>query len=251
MDDEADACVCRSPADGQQERVQRRAFRGFDEDREEESALIGVLAAVPTWVCLAADCGIALHLSQLLSSYSIYDLPADFLAESIYLVVTTAIACTIDMHALLAMFSVSHVRKLNWAAATGIILSVLKLSIVNKVRNYDNFRLPTISMAYDLMSGQLQLNPLVRDGSEWHLESVYGSACCAYLATYFAMSVLYNEDFRIDRFARKMVLYAVSGTALGMFSGLFASQSSMGWLLVLHALLVAWAVAQCKTHSKS
>jgi len=226
-------------------KLPRKAFRGLSED-DEHDVLLDAITKLPSKVCLLFDMYLAVQLAGLLGPISFTELPPDFVAEGIYLLVTTAIACAIDMQALSGMFLTSSVRALNVAAGLGVILSVLKLSIINKVSDYDHVRLPTMSLAYDLASGKLQLNPLVRSGSEWCVESVFGSVCCSYLASVFSMSVLYNGKFSLDRVGKKLLLYSVSAIALGMFSGIFATQSSFGWLLVLHAVLVAWSVMQCK-----
>ncbi|CAJ1346557.1 unnamed protein product [Effrenium voratum] len=205
-----------------QARRSRKAFRELPEDED----LTQFAVVVPATVCVLLNALLAVQLGALQGH-----LPVNFLLEVIYLAVTTVLAALIDRHALLHMFLDSRARVLNCSAAMGVILSVLKLSLVHEAT---------------WNSGLGELN-LIRS---WRLESFYGSACCMYLATYFAMKVLHNEEFCIDRAAKKMTAYAVSGIALGIFSGLFAVSSSLGWLVVLHAMLMAWSVSQCRLHRK-
>jgi len=222
----------------------RRAFRALE--GEDEDGLLFLITAVAASASALLNAALAASLGGLLGPVSLWQLPVDFVAESVYLISAAAVAAFIDSKALLAMFLDSRVRLLNCSAAMGTILAVLKLSLVKEVPVSESLW-PSLTLASHLASGELQLNPLIRLGTR--VESVYGSTCCMYLATYFAMKVLHNEEFRIDRAAKKLAAYAVSGVAFSIFSGLFTVPSTLGWLVVLHALLVAWTVAQCRYHA--
>mmetsp|Transcript_41309 Transcript_41309/g.95646 ORF Transcript_41309/g.95646 Transcript_41309/m.95646 type:complete len:256 (-) Transcript_41309:151-918(-) len=225
------------PPSSSQKPLSRKAFRCIDSDFNDDSKLAALFASALVLLCVLADIIILRGLATQVRTFDAAHLPASLLVEAAYLIAATVVASFIDLQALLSMFLETEWKILNWAAATGVICSVLKLSMASKARNYNS--------VLSMLSGELQPHSLF--SAQGQLESWYGSSCCIYLATYFAMLVIYNGQFQLGKVAKKIVVYGVSGIALGMFRGVFAKQS-MGWLIVMHALAVAWAVAQCKRH---
>merc|ERR1712232_674370 len=63
--------------------------------------------------------------------------PPDVYAGLLYVASALGFACVIDRDALLHMFFSSPTTSLNWIAAVGLICSALKLTIVNKIANYE------------------------------------------------------------------------------------------------------------------
>merc|ERR1712129_67002 len=156
----------------------------------------------------------------------------------------------IDRLALVHMF-VNAQALPNWIASAGVAFAALKLAMVNRVRNYETVSMPNIAMAYDLVSGDLQLNALIRDGSEWHWEAHFGNISCTYLATTFAFTILSAKSFRARQLMTKSALYLGAALTLGTFSGFFASASGAGirWLVLLHLLILVTACCQCHVRS--
>ena len=146
----------------------------------------------------------------------------------------------------------SQALALNWIAAAGVTCAALKLAMVNKVQNYESVWIPNAEIAYDLVSGDLQLNALVRDGSQRHWEAYFGNMCCVYLATCFVSTVLSAKCFRARQLMTKTALYLGVSLMLGTFSGFFApvdGPGSIRWLVLLHLVILVWAF--CKCHMRS
>eukprot|EP00419_Tripos_fusus_P047518 CAMPEP_0172814470 /NCGR_PEP_ID=MMETSP1075-20121228/11250_1 /TAXON_ID=2916 /ORGANISM="Ceratium fusus, Strain PA161109" /LENGTH=512 /DNA_ID=CAMNT_0013654267 /DNA_START=89 /DNA_END=1627 /DNA_ORIENTATION=+ len=133
-----------------------------------------------------------------------------------------------------------YVVILNWTAAYGLVSSALKLSMFNPVKNYE-FTAPTPEIAHDLFSGELQLNSLLRKGSESYWESYYGHACCFYLVTYFLSLSAHRLGFAFNPqlYVQKGAIYLVTCLVLGAFGGYWASATRFftAMVLLMHGLL--------------
>jgi len=206
---------------------------------------IGLIVAL---VELCINLMILKDLVPRLSRLSVDELPTDIWAGLIYTVASLGTACLIDRLAVVHMFVNAQALPLNWIAAVGVTFASLKLAMVNRVRNYETVSMPNVAMAYDLVSGDLQLNALVRDGSEWYWEAHFGNISCTYLATTFAFTLLSANRFRARQLMTKSALYLGASLTLGTFSGFFASAGGPGirWLLLLHLLIPV--VACCQPH---
>mmetsp|Transcript_31461 Transcript_31461/g.57149 ORF Transcript_31461/g.57149 Transcript_31461/m.57149 type:complete len:238 (+) Transcript_31461:54-767(+) len=218
-----------------------KGFRDLDHDELLPSGTITCLSMIPMLAVLAGNVFICLGLLQVLQPLKLADLPADVWAELVYMLGALAAALIIDAKVLVQMFFHSRIWTLNWMAGGGVFCSVLKLSMVNRVQNYDTILTPSLYMAYDLVSGRLQLNSLVRDGSSQHWEAMFGNACCMYLAAYFTTAALGNQYTDSRRLPKKSALCIGLGVILGAFSGFFAPQNVMkvGWLPLCLVILVA------------
>eukprot|EP00747_Dinoflagellata_sp_TGD_P195217 gnl/TRDRNA2_/TRDRNA2_63547_c0_seq1.p1 gnl/TRDRNA2_/TRDRNA2_63547_c0~~gnl/TRDRNA2_/TRDRNA2_63547_c0_seq1.p1 ORF type:complete len:396 (-),score=38.56 gnl/TRDRNA2_/TRDRNA2_63547_c0_seq1:23-1210(-) len=218
---------------------------------------------------LGANLSIVTGLISLSQPLSIAELPKDALAGLVYLITTFTTALVTDWRALTYMFfdfrafeirpkqnTVScilglqhsvrrisvHTAVMNWMAALGLVTSALKLSIANRVRNYDTMKPFTPEVAYDLVVGELELNPLLRHGSEQYWEAFYGSACALYLTIYFAISVAHNLGFLPEKVIRKEVPLSFCVVILSMFSGFFAERNRFltGCMLMVYFFVIAW-----------
>jgi hypothetical protein len=96
-----------------------------------------------------------------------------------------------EAHPFSTLWSGAAVRgltALNWMAAYGILCAAARISVSKRIMNYNEVLFPTSQIYLDLLTGKLELNALLRSGSEDFWESKYGLACCLY--TYAVFSVL-------------------------------------------------------------
>jgi hypothetical protein len=229
----------------------KKAFRSVHvADEGCDDLVLIVIVGLPALVALVMNLVIAANLVSLSMDMSFADIPADVAAGFIYIISALGTACVIDQVAVIFMFFKTRALVLNWIASIGVVCAGLKLAMVNKVRNYDTMRAPTVNLAYDLVSGDLQLNALIRDGSQWHWEAHFGNICCIYLATFFAFKVFTANRFRVDKLKKKSVYYFGASLTMAAFGGFFspANGSAVGWLLLLHMLILVWAFFQSQVH---
>lgn len=237
----------------------------------ESRTAIPVVVALTALGLFAAGLRILMDLVALPKLSEVTELPKDIWTSLIYLSVVTIVAMITDSKALIRMFygvdcctmkpkenaiaEILGLRQssqtarvlsfsvvsLNWAAAQFVVFAIVKLSVVNPVSNYKEVHVPTVETAYDLMTGELQLNSFLRKGSlQSHWEALFGLVCLFHLANTFAISVVYKMNFHPKQLARKYGPHLLAILCLATFSGFLAPGGrlvlicmGMGHVLVL------------------
>mmetsp|Transcript_20844 Transcript_20844/g.37537 ORF Transcript_20844/g.37537 Transcript_20844/m.37537 type:complete len:536 (+) Transcript_20844:63-1670(+) len=206
-------------------------------------------------------------------------LPADIQACTIFLLCLVAGGIIVDAKALLHMFvdlsdpesktgqwklsaalnfspqARATFRRLvvavNWAAGSGLLCSAFKLSVLNPLPE-EEYIIGDMSfkIAHDLIVGDLQLNPLLRDGVQQRWESAYGLLCAFYLVLHFGFSVTRSSDFVFTRFfLGKGAFFGAAVIASMAFAGLFGQGIwPVACLLVAAHLMLLWMACRLVVH---
>jgi len=193
-------------------------------------------------------------------------IPLDLVPGTIFAFAAALTASIIDMQALFRMFFdlrivaqspgehllsrclghflgsrtiAAYVVTLNWMAALGVLYSALWLSLANPITNYSKVEPPSPEVAYKIVSGDLQLNSLARQGSEQFFESYYGTGCAFYLAISFVMHSAESAGIRKEWLWKKGIAYLACVLVLGIFGGYFLEGTRLqaGTIFMLHGLL--------------
>lgn len=128
-------------------------------------------------------------------------LPPDVIAALIYLTSCLLFMFALDVDAVWSMFcpmpsklgtGVTPVTKafvaFNWLTGHGVACSFMKVTMLNKVRNY-SLEFPTKESLGGILTGDVDVMVFTRTGSEQYWESLYAQTCAVYLITVFTLLV--------------------------------------------------------------
>jgi hypothetical protein len=184
-------------------------------------------------------------------------LPADVYAGCLFILAGICLMVILDPHVLVALFCpvilpsekkekkelhplstiwnrdiqafpIRGFTALNWMAAFGIICSAMQISVNKRIINYNEVVCPTTQIMLDLMTGNLELNALLRTGAEDFWESKYGLACGLYVYAVFSVVVI-RRALAARRFAvAKIVSFVAFGLVEAACGQFFTSRNITG-----------------------
>jgi hypothetical protein len=129
---------------------------------------------------------------------------------------------------------------LNFMAGVGILISAMRISVSKRIINYDEVVAPTPQIFFDLMTGKLEINALLRTGAEDLWESKYGLACGLYTYGVFSVLVI-RRALAARRFVgiTKITFFVFLGLAEAA-CGQFFTERNMGLTALLLVGNVFW-----------
>jgi hypothetical protein len=134
---------------------------------------------------------------------------------------------------------------LNWSAGYGVLCAAARISVAHRVENYDAVVFPTQDLLHDLATGEIEINALLRTGSEKSWENKYGLACAFYF--YGVLSaVVISRAIERRRFALlKICVFVAGGLCMAVFGQFFTKQNMhSGAFMILANTFWVWHLIQ-------
>jgi hypothetical protein len=174
-------------------------------------------------------------------------LPADVYAGVLFVLSGMLIVTIVDPACLAAMFfptSGSHpfalfcddnyglrvhfiraMCALNWSAGYGVVCAGARISVVQRLTNYTAVIFPTQDLLHDLATGEIEINSLLRSGTEKSWENKYGLICAFYFYGVLSALVI-TRAIKSRRFAwLKISFFVATGLCMALFGQFFTKQN--------------------------
>jgi hypothetical protein len=136
-------------------------------------------------------------------------------------------------------FPIRGFTVLNWMAGLAIIISAMQISLNTRINNYSQVVCPTTQIMLDLLTGDLELNALLRTGAEDLWQSKYGLACGLYMYAVFSIVVI-RRALAARRFAVAKIVSFVATGLLEAACGQFFTSRNIAKTSVLLVANVFW-----------
>jgi hypothetical protein len=127
---------------------------------------------------------------------------------------------------------------LNWMAGLGVCSSSVKLSVAQRLTNYDSIVFPTPQVICDLATGELEINAIVRQGSSAYWEAAYAHICVMYL--YAVLSIFLIHRALRGRCALARIGYFNVCSLLMAAAGQYFVPRMLAYTAGLYLLNAAW-----------
>jgi hypothetical protein len=134
---------------------------------------------------------------------------------------------------------------LNWSAGYGVLCAAARISVAKRLQNYTTVVFPTQDLLHDLVTGELEINALLRSGSEQSWENKYGLLCGFYFYGVLSALVI-TRAIMSRRFVVLKIFFFVAGGLCMMLFAQFFTERNLQYsaaLLVFNALWV-WHLIQ-------
>jgi len=114
---------------------------------------------------------------------------------------------------------------LNWSAGYGVLCAATRISVANRLDNYSTVLFPTQEVFYDLATGELELNALLRNGTEKSWENKYGLMCAFYFYGVLSALVISRAIASRHFAALKITVFVFGGLCMAIFAQFFTKEN--------------------------
>jgi hypothetical protein len=141
---------------------------------------------------------------------------------------------------------------LNWSAGYGVLCAAARISVSQRVQNYNAVVFPTQDILHDLATGEIEINALLRSGTEKSWENKYGLLCAFYFYGVLSATVI-SRAIEGGRFAAlKIMVFLAGGICMAVCGQFFTRQNlPAGVAMLVFDALWIWHLIQGQLKSDS